>query len=134
MGEEIMPSMRAWTHGWDIYAPRRNWIAHQYRPGRMGLPEVLGQRGEALRAGPGPGFGNQLQERRIKRVKFMVGYEDCCTREKIARDGDELVLVDAERYGFGDARSREEYMSWAKIDVDAKTCHRIDWCNNGELL
>ena len=40
MGEEIMLSMRAWTHGWDIYAPRKNWIAHQYRPGRMGLPKV----------------------------------------------------------------------------------------------
>ena len=34
MGEEIALSMRAWTHGWDIYAPRRNLIAHQYRPGR----------------------------------------------------------------------------------------------------
>lgn len=35
-----MLSMRAWTHGWDIYAPRKNWISHQYRPGRMGLPKV----------------------------------------------------------------------------------------------
>ena len=33
MGEEIALSMRAWTHGWDIYAPRQNLIAHQYRPG-----------------------------------------------------------------------------------------------------
>merc|ERR1711957_413939 len=39
MGEEIALSMRAWTHGWDIYAPRKNLIAHQYRPGRMGLPK-----------------------------------------------------------------------------------------------
>ena len=39
MGEEIAMSMRAWTHGWDIYAPRKNLIAHQYRPGRMGLPK-----------------------------------------------------------------------------------------------
>ena len=39
MGEEIALSMRAWTAGWDIYAPRTNMIAHQYRPGRMGLPK-----------------------------------------------------------------------------------------------
>ena len=39
MGEEIALSMRAWTHGWDIYAPRKNLIAHQYRPGYMGLPK-----------------------------------------------------------------------------------------------
>lgn len=32
MGEEIMLSMRAWTSGWGIYAPRKNLIAHQYRP------------------------------------------------------------------------------------------------------
>jgi [Skp1-protein]-hydroxyproline N-acetylglucosaminyltransferase len=34
MGEEIALSMRAWTAGWDIYAPRTNMIAHQYRPGK----------------------------------------------------------------------------------------------------
>ena len=42
MGEEIALSMRAWTHGWDIYAPRKNLITHQYRPGRMGLPKFWG--------------------------------------------------------------------------------------------
>jgi [Skp1-protein]-hydroxyproline N-acetylglucosaminyltransferase len=34
MGEEIAFSIRAWTHGWNIYAPRKNWIGHQYRPVR----------------------------------------------------------------------------------------------------
>lgn len=62
MGEEIMLSMRAWTHGWDIYAPRHNWIAHQYRPGRMGLPKFWGSVGR-LFGKPGPGFSNQLQLR-----------------------------------------------------------------------
>jgi hypothetical protein len=132
MGEEIMLSMRAWTHGWDIFAPRKNWIAHQYRPGRMGLPKFWGSVGR-LFGRPGPGFSNQLQQRMIKRVKHLVGYEDCCTREKLMRDGDELVLQDVEHYGFGDVRSREEYLKWAKIDVDAKVCHPIEWCNKGEL-
>lgn len=39
MGEEIMLSLRSWTHGWDIYAPRKDYFAHQYRPGSMGLPK-----------------------------------------------------------------------------------------------
>ena len=68
MGEEIMLSMRSWTHGWDIYAPRKNWIAHQYRPGRMGLPKFWGSVGRMF-GRPGPGFSNQLQKRLIKRVK-----------------------------------------------------------------
>mmetsp|Transcript_7527 Transcript_7527/g.17068 ORF Transcript_7527/g.17068 Transcript_7527/m.17068 type:complete len:603 (-) Transcript_7527:32-1840(-) len=133
MGEEIMLSMRAWTHGWDIYAPRKNWIAHQYRPGRMGLPKFWGSVGR-LFGRPGPGFSNQLQLRLIKRVKHLVGYNDCCSKEKLMQDGDELVLMDVEHYGFGDVRSREEYLKWANIDVDAKRCHGIQWCNKGELL
>ena len=39
MGEEIALSIRAWTAGYNIYAPRYNYIAHQYRPGRLGLPK-----------------------------------------------------------------------------------------------
>eukprot|EP00578_Thalassiosira_sp_NH16_P021743 CAMPEP_0181089666 /NCGR_PEP_ID=MMETSP1071-20121207/7424_1 /TAXON_ID=35127 /ORGANISM="Thalassiosira sp., Strain NH16" /LENGTH=762 /DNA_ID=CAMNT_0023171629 /DNA_START=115 /DNA_END=2402 /DNA_ORIENTATION=+ len=133
MGEEIMLSMRAWTHGWDIYAPRKNWIAHQYRPGRMGLPKFWGSVGR-LFGRPGPGFSNQLQLKLIKRVKHLVGYEDCCSREKLEREGDEIVLMDVEHYAFGEVRSREEYLKWANIDVQAKSCRSIDWCNNGELL
>ncbi len=132
MGEEIMLSMRAWTHGWDIYAPRKNWIAHQYRPGRMGLPKFWGSVGR-LFGKPGPGFSNTLQLRLIKRVKHLVGYKDCCSREKLEEDGDELVLMDVDHYAFGDVRSREEYLEWANIDVDAKRCHPIQWCNKGEL-
>jgi len=133
MGEESMLSMRAWTHGWDIYAPRKNWIAHQYRPGKMGLPKFWGSVGR-LFGRPGPGFSNQLQKRLIKRVKHLVGYNDCCSREKLTEDGDEIVLMDVEHYGFGDVRSREEYLTWANIDVDAKRCHAITWCNSGDLL
>lgn len=58
MGEEIALSLRAWTHGWDAYAPRKDWIAHQYRPGKLGLPKfwentarVFGGRG---------GFDNEV--------------------------------------------------------------------------
>jgi [Skp1-protein]-hydroxyproline N-acetylglucosaminyltransferase len=32
MGEEVALSIRAWTSGWNIYAPRKNLIGHQYRP------------------------------------------------------------------------------------------------------
>ena len=38
MGEEVALSIRAWTHGWNIYAPRKNLIGHQYRPVRCGEP------------------------------------------------------------------------------------------------
>ena len=41
MGEEIVLSMRAWTHGWNMYAPRKNLIIHQYRPAKLGLPRFF---------------------------------------------------------------------------------------------
>ena len=40
MGEEIMLSSRFFTNGYDIFAPRENILAHEYRPGSMGLPKV----------------------------------------------------------------------------------------------
>ena len=132
MGEEIMLSMRAYTSGWDVYAPRKNWIAHQYRPGRMGLPKFWGSVGR-LFGRPGPGFSNELQLKVIKRVKHLVGYKDCCTEEKLRGDGEGLVLEEVEHYGFGKVRTREEYLEWAEIDVDARRCRRIQWCNAGEL-
>ena len=39
MGEEILLSMRAWTNGWNMHAPRRNLIIHQYRPAKLGFPK-----------------------------------------------------------------------------------------------
>ncbi|KAL7529693.1 hypothetical protein ACHAWF_003084 [Thalassiosira exigua] len=136
MGEEIMLSMRAYTHGWDVYAPRKNWIAHQYRPGRMGLPKFWGSVGR-LFGQPGPGINTQLQRRAIKRAKYLVGYdeedEDCCAREQLIEDGLELVLTDVEHYGFGEARTREAFLEWANIDVDAQECHPIKWCGDGKM-
>lgn len=50
--------MRAWIHGWDIYVPRQNYIAHQYRPGRMGLPKFWGSVGRLYGRS---GMNNALQ-------------------------------------------------------------------------
>jgi [Skp1-protein]-hydroxyproline N-acetylglucosaminyltransferase len=62
MGEEIALSLRAWTNGWGIYAPRKNLIAHQYRPGRMGLPKFWENTGRVF-GRPGPDFNTQVSLR-----------------------------------------------------------------------
>lgn len=133
MGEEIALSMRAWTHGWDIYAPRKNLIAHQYRPGRMGLPKFWGSVGRLYGR---PGMNNKLQGTVIKRIKHMTGYPDA-TLDKINESNIGFVLENIDQYGLGTTRSREEYMKFAGLIVDEKNsalqCKRIDWCNNGDL-
>jgi len=131
MGEEIALSLRAWTHGWDIYAPRKNLIAHQYRPGRMGLPKFWECVAKLYKR---PGMNNELQKPVIKRIKNLAAYPTA-SDEKIKQEGHEFVLIDKEYYGLGSERTREEYMEFAGISIDyeagALTCTPIRWCNRG---
>lgn len=132
MGEEIALSSRAWTHGWDIYAPRKNLIAHQYRPGRMGLPKFWESVGR--RYGK-PGLNTKLQGSVIMRVKHLVGYPDA-SLEKLKQLDIEFVLEKIEEYGMGDERKyNPDYMEFAGMSVDnehdALQCHAISWCNQG---
>mmetsp|Transcript_15226 Transcript_15226/g.25046 ORF Transcript_15226/g.25046 Transcript_15226/m.25046 type:complete len:700 (+) Transcript_15226:131-2230(+) len=127
MGEEIALSLRAWTHGWDIYAPRKNLIAHQYRPGRMGLPKFWENTGRVF-GRPGPGFNTQLQSISLKRVKYMVGYKDT-TKESLEDLGHSVVLTDFQHYGPGETRTMEEFLEHVNIDIENEKCGNIKWCN-----
>lgn len=129
MGEEIALSMRAWTQGWDIYAPRQNLIAHQYRPGRLGLPKFWESVG---RESHRPNLNTRLQKHVIRRIKHLVGYPTD-SLEDIKQAGDEIVLTDMEYYGIGQVRTREQYLNLTNIDVFKEECHPMHWCNHGDL-
>ena len=129
MGEEIALSMRAWTHGWNIYAPRKNLIAHQYRPGRLGLPKFWESVG---RDSGRPGLNTRIQKNVLRRIKHMVGYSTD-TREKIEADGFGVVLEDYEYYSLGTERTGEEYLEMTNIDVENMKCGPMPWCRKGEL-
>lgn len=130
MGEEISLSMRAWTSGWNIYAPRKNIIKHQYRPGRMGIPKFWGTVGRVFNH-PGPHFNTLLQEKMIQRIKNLVGYPES-SRDLIEQEGDVGVLKELEHYALGHVRTREKYLDLVGIDLERKECHNIMWCNKGE--
>ena len=129
MGEEIALSIRAWTAGWNIYAPRESLIAHQYRPGRLGLPKFWESVG---RDSGRPQLNTKLQRHAIRRIKHLVGYGDH-TAKKIEEEGDGIVLTDYEHYSVGTERTLEEYMDFTKIDVEHLKCNRMDWCIKGDL-
>ena len=131
MGEEIALSLRAWTHGWDIYAPRNNLIAHQYRPGRMGLPKFWENTGRVF-GRPGPGFNTQLQSISLKRVKYMVGYTDTTT-DALENLGHSVVLTEFQHYGPGETRTMDEFLKHVNIDIEKETCGNIQWCNKCSL-
>jgi [Skp1-protein]-hydroxyproline N-acetylglucosaminyltransferase len=130
MGEEIALSMRAWTHGWNIYAPRKNWIAHQYRPGRLGLPKFWETVGRVFHRGIG--ISNRLQSQVVHRVKYMIGYPEV-TQESLRQDGIDDILQDINYYGLGEVRSRDDYIKLTQIDFEHYRCQPMHWCNNGEL-
>jgi [Skp1-protein]-hydroxyproline N-acetylglucosaminyltransferase len=129
MGEEIALSVRAWTSGWDIYAPRKNLIVHQYRPGRLGLPKFW----EGInRLYPGVGGNNEIQGKVIDRVRNLVKYPEA-TEEEVAKQDKSFVLTELDQYGLGTERTLEEYMKWTGINVQNKQCPSIKWCNQGTL-
>jgi len=130
MGEEILLSMRAWTHGWNIYAPRKNLIIHHYRKGKDGIPKFYGSVNKMSKK-----FGYAwLTKRTIRRVKHLLGYP-IHTADKIKADDMGLLLADIENYGLGPVRSWEDYLEFTQIKPNATDggldCpKRLDWCFN----
>ena len=88
MGEEISLSTRLWTHGWDIFAPPTNVVAHEYRPGRLGLPKFWET---VARVFNRPGFNTPLMLKVVQRVKHMIGYPDSAL-EKLTAGQEKLRL------------------------------------------
>jgi len=129
MGEEIALSVRAWTSGWNIYAPRKNLISHQYRPGRMGLPKFFAI---VNRLFHGPANYNHLKDIVIQRVKNLIGYADN-TKEIIVRDGHGIILGEQDHYGLGHERTLNEYLVFAGIDMEKETCSQLKWCHQQSL-
>jgi len=130
MGEEIALSLRAWTHGWDIYAPRRDYIVHQYRPGSMGLPKFWEN---TMRVFSGRrAFDDSLSHVIIDRIKYMVGYEGS-DEASIAKQEKSFILTNLDHYGPGDIRSVQEFLDHTGIDMINESCNYIEWCNECDL-
>jgi hypothetical protein len=127
MGEEIMLSTRFFTNGYDIFAPSQNILAHEYRPGSMGLPKFWETVGRMFGR---PGFNTQLMLLVICRVKNHLGYPECLSGGKDIHPG---VLSHQAEYGMGRARSLAQYMKMAQIDMNKMTlASHLEWCAKGE--
>ncbi len=124
MGEEIALSIRSWTHGWNIYAPRKNVIAHQYRPGRLGLPKFWESVGrDSGRAS----LNTRLQKHVIRRVKHMLAYPTD-SKEMIQKEGDGISLHNFENYSLGHDRTLEDYLQWTHINPTKQETKKMEWC------
>ena len=104
-------------------------IAHQYRPGRLGLPKFWESVGrDSGRAG----LNTRLQKHVLRRVKYMIGYTTD-SEEMLQKDGDTVSLTNFEHYSMGHVRSLEDYLKLTGIDVIEQKCPSMGWCQHSEL-
>jgi len=127
MGEEIALSIRAWTHGWNIYAPRKNLIGHQYRPVQFGTPHYWDS---VKRLFHKPMMVDRATTQIRQRVKYIMGYPDLRVEQQKRFAGFD-VFAELEHYGLGTERSKEDYLKFAEIDLEHKTCGPMTWCSEG---
>ena len=103
-GEEIMYSVRMWTHGWDIFSPSENILYHDY--GRKNAPKFWQYVVPSKK---------RSGHKRIQRFLQSV-HKD--TDERIVPDDypDEIVQAETEKFGLGKVRSLKEYWKYAGAD------------------
>ncbi len=106
--EEIMLAMRLYTHGWDVYVPRKQVLYHFYNIGEgSGRPLHW----DDMQSAADKEKLNFLSARGLARFNHLSGY-------KISNDSRTLVEID--KYGLGDVRSLADFETFVGIDFKNK--------------
>ena len=110
-GEEITLAARLWTHGWDIFAPNKVTVYHEYT-----------ERPNKRRHWHDHKLWTELSDRAVKRVRHLLDGEAC---------KDAKALEDIGRYALGTQRSLAQYEAFAGIDfrrklIDGKTQDQVE--------
>ena len=117
-GEEILYSVRMWTHGWDIFSPSENVLYHYYY-------RIRAHKFWSLLPG---GFDARkaAAERRIQRMLQTV-HKGTNQRHVPDDSTEETVIADLDKYGLGTERTLAQYYEFAGIDrVNFKLTK--NWC------
>jgi len=100
VGEEILHSIRAYTHGWDIFTPTENIVFHEYT--RAEKPKIWTDNPTYVDI---PAFD---------KVKYYIGLID--NDSKLTPE----MKVNLDKYGLGKVRTLQDYYKFAGIDVKNK--------------
>ena len=108
-GEEILYSIRMWTSGWDIYAPSRNLIFHDYL--RHTVPRVWNVKNTVLWTPQGVS---------IQGIRHSPDATEWNTTTPIVNEAKlephSRILKELDKYGLGKKRSLADYWKFAKLD------------------
>ena len=97
-GEEFSLAIRAWTHGYDLWAPAATICKHRYGPRHLG--------GRRVHWNDDPDCSNTRSEVTFARVAELYGWPSRGTPA-----GDIGV------YGLGNRRTLAEFQAWALLDI-----------------
>jgi hypothetical protein len=92
-GEEFTRVVRLWTWGYDVYAPTRNIVFHNYTSSRKKFDWLMSLSAEQA----------HQRDRSIERLRAL-------------QKGDGAQL--GQRYGYGPCRTFEQYLQFAGIDLE----------------
>ena len=104
--EEITYSARLYTHGWDVFSASRQFLYHYYNTPKSVRPL----------------HWTDLRKKEEERIKFY--YErglrrfNHLTRHQLTDD--KRIIVDIEKYGFGTARTLDQFEEFTGIDFKRK--------------
>lgn len=99
-GTEVSMAVRLWTHGYDLYAPNRSILYHNYERTGRSLHWDDDRKWAAINA------------RSLARVRHLFGTE---------RTNDPETTKDLDRYGFGTARTLQDYEHFTGISFKNRT-------------
>jgi Rps23 Pro-64 3,4-dihydroxylase Tpa1-like proline 4-hydroxylase/GT2 family glycosyltransferase/peroxiredoxin len=104
--EEIAYAARLYTHGWDVFSTRRPLLYHYYNTGnqnrRMHWDDLRRSDEQKIR---------MLKSHGLSRLNHLTGYQQ-------SRDPE--VIREIGFYGFGDARSLQQFEVYCGIDFKKK--------------
>lgn len=99
-GEEITLAARLWTHGWDLFAPNRCVVYHDYT-----------NRPDRVRHWKDDQDWGKLNRKSMIRIRHLLGIEN-------TDDPDALADIDA--FGLGTARPLAGYEAFSGIDFQTQ--------------
>lgn len=104
-GEEFNWAARLWTHGYDLYAPRRNYAYHFYDDDVRALKHKVKPRSRHFVLEPG-----RFAQESLARWRTLFGLSTPTPARA-------LTMQDAHVFGVGTRRSLDDYLSFAGVDL-----------------
>ena len=124
MGEEIIMSARAYTAGWDVYAPPVDVITHMYV--RQESPKFWETVNTVY---DNPGIHNELTDLILDRIKTELEWPGKKTLAELQLP---IMRDHLDQYGLGNKRPLKDFFALSGIDMEGQKTSTQRWCTHGE--